>query len=379
MTGSPSSAKKTKLGGYYADPRSPIASTPLKRQRTTPHPTSEAKKDVQVAPIALDDDEAPATTRRLNMNVDDDEDETSTTDAKVDDAATEEKHKESNVDLFSPALKVEKTGRTSLQPSPPDSPGSPGEPDAEEPEDTSSVHKDEEAVELDFNPSDQPLQFCAHEIIGRFYFMKTLPHYDEVKELARPVALPAKHREAPKICLVLDLDETLVHCTIDDLPQADMKFPIEYDNTEYMVSVKRRPFMMEFLSQVSEWFEVVVFTASQRVYAEKLLNLLDPYNQFIQHRLYRESCLPVDGNYLKDLNVLGRDLAHVLLIDNSPHAFGYQVSNGIPIESWFSDENDTELLKLLPFLESLMHAEDVRPVVSKQFQIQRLIDTSMLE
>ena len=50
-------------------------------------------------------------------------------------------------------------------------------------------------------------------------------------------------------------------------------------------------------------------------------------------------------------------------------AFLFQIDNGIPIESWFDDADDTGLLALMPFLESLAVAEDVRPPIRKMFSL----------
>lgn len=49
--------------------------------------------------------------------------------------------------------------------------------------------------------------------------------------------------------------------------------------------VRKRPHLDHFLDEVSELFEVVVFTASHRAYADKLLDILDPDGRLFQYVL----------------------------------------------------------------------------------------------
>jgi hypothetical protein len=53
--------------------------------------------------------------------------------------------------------------------------------------------------------------------------------------------------------------------------------------------------------------------------------------------------------------------------------FRLQLDNGIPIESWFDDRGDTELLKLVRFLETIQHTGDVRPLVREKFKLHKLV------
>ncbi|KAF2314650.1 hypothetical protein GH714_028241 [Hevea brasiliensis] len=115
--------------------------------------------------------------------------------------------------------------------------------------------------------------------------------------------------------------KTLVHSTLEHCDDADFTFTVFFNMNEHTVYVKQRPFLHTFLERVAEMFEVVIFTASQSIYAAQLLDILDPDKKLISRRVYRESCIFTDGSYTKDLTVLGVDLAKVAIIDNSPQVF----------------------------------------------------------
>ena len=215
------------------------------------------------------------------------------------------------------------------------------------------------------------------EEMDSFLFMKYAPTIkDDYFEKKRPY-LPSQRDcgMEGRHTLVLDLDETLVHCSVDKVEHCDAIFPVTFNGDQYKVYMRKRPFFLEFLQRVAQDFEVVIFTASQQCYADKLLNLVDPDHKLIHHRLFRNHCINVEGNFVKDLRVLGRDLGKTMIIDNSPPAFTNQVNNGIPIVSWYNDKFDTELLKTLPVLQKLRTLQDVRPSIKKYFMTKKLLQT----
>ncbi|XP_061652218.1 CTD small phosphatase-like protein isoform X2 [Phyllopteryx taeniolatus] len=165
-----------------------------------------------------------------------------------------------------------------------------------------------------------------------------------------------------KKCVVIDLDETLVHSSFKPISNADFIVPVEIDGTVHQVYVLKRPHVDEFLQKMGELFECVLFTASLAKYADPVADLLDQWGVF-RARLFRESCVFHRGNYVKDLSRLGRELSNVIIVDNSPASYIFHPENAVPVQSWFDDMNDTELLDLLPFFEGLSKEDEVYGVL----------------
>ncbi|KAL0089538.1 NLI interacting factor [Phycomyces blakesleeanus] len=176
--------------------------------------------------------------------------------------------------------------------------------------------------------------------------------------LLDPIAPKDKGRK----CLVLDLDETLVHSAFKVVPQPDFVVPVEIDHQVHDVYVLKRPGVDAFMKRMGEIYEIVVFTASLSKYADPVLDIFDRHN-VVQHRLFRESCFNYKGNYVKDLSQLGRDLSKVIILDNSPASYIFHTANAVPVSSWFNDPHDSELLDLIPFLEDLATVDDVTDIL----------------
>ena len=102
-----------------------------------------------------------------------------------------------------------------------------------------------------------------------------LLRYDNVPR--KPAKMPDIHSTPPqaKKCLVLDLDETLVHSSFQPVAQAHYTIPVTIEGVVHNVFVIKRPGVDEFLRVVGEHYEVLIYTASLSKYADPLLDELD--------------------------------------------------------------------------------------------------------
>lgn len=115
---------------------------------------------------------------------------------------------------------------------------------------------------------------------------------------------------------------------------------------------------------MSKHYELVIYTASLRQYADPLMDIIDPEG-LCTSRLFRDHCTLHDMVYVKDLSQLGRHANNVILIDNSPNSYKLQPQNAVPIKTWYDDPEDVELSLLLPFLTELAYVPDVRTILSQ--------------
>lgn len=189
--------------------------------------------------------------------------------------------------------------------------------------------------------------------------------YEEAKRFQRPaqpinkVILSKVDRskleaDIDKKFLVLDLDETLVNAKFEG-DSANQKV---FDSSKVKIAI--RPHAAEFLKEMAEVWNLIVFTASDKKYADYVVDLLDPECKYIANVCYRNQCEAVSRHLVKDLRSFYSNHVkeeNMLIVDNRIVSFGYQIYNGIPILPFYGDMRDTELRGLKSYLKRLAQPE----------------------
>jgi hypothetical protein len=205
-----------------------------------------------------------------------------------------------------------------------------------------------------------------------------------------PIPLPAKELQlqgstSRRHTLVLDVDHTL------------LAFCDRWDHEDSRLETRRvilRPHVGEFMREMHELFEVVLWTASPASHAAAMAVLLERaaglppstyYDATVPWGCFdpmpslsradalrtRHTLVKGDANWyllsagqiidsmekLKYLPITGRDPDSVIMIDDSVRSFTLTPRSGIKISAFYGNAGDAALLELLPLLRAVAAAE----------------------
>ena len=139
---------------------------------------------------------------------------------------------------------------------------------------------------------------------------------------------------------------------------------LQIEDVVHFVYVAKRPGVDDFLLEMSKYYEIIIYTASLNKYADPLLDLLD-IHKVIRTRLFRESCVYYEGNYVKDMSLINRDLTQSIIVDNSPNSYIFHPENAIDCSSFIDDPYDRELEQIGACLVGIKDVKDVRNVCTQ--------------
>ena len=132
-----------------------------------------------------------------------------------------------------------------------------------------------------------------------------------------------------KLVLVLDLDQTILHTTITK------EYMEGYSNfiiNDISYCVKFRPYLNYMLECLYKKYEIHVYTMGNKVYANKIVKLIDPTRKYIGNRI-----LTRDENgigFKKDLNRLFSIHSNVVILDDRDDIWDYS-DNLILVKPYF--------------------------------------------
>ena len=145
--------------------------------------------------------------------------------------------------------------------------------------------------------------------------------------------LPKIDNSKYKYTLVLDLDETLIHCN---------------RNTNNGFILLLRPGLIEFLQKMKNLCELILFSFGTSSYVDSIIKVIEKKEKFFEYILDRNHGIYENGECIKNLDMLNRDLKNVIIIDDTYKYFKLHKENGICVKPFYGDnENDNNTLIVL--------------------------------
>lgn len=181
-----------------------------------------------------------------------------------------------------------------------------------------------------------------------------------------PLKSPKRKPIDERPILVLDLDETLIHSNFQPISNPDFICTYGEEHNKQLNYVRIRPGARELLNYLSLFYQIVIFTAGIERYAKEVIQKLDT-QKVVSKVFYRDSCIPSNRGYIKDLRVISSCLSRVIIVDNNPISFYVQPENGIECTTWIDDDFDSELFFLTNYLYFIRNDLDLRHSLLKTF------------
>ena len=198
-----------------------------------------------------------------------------------------------------------------------------------------------------------------------------------------------------KKLLLLDLDETLIHSEIrnkdnfhilnklkDKVNCYHKVFSYIDNNYLYYFDIFFRPHLFDFLHEIQNYFDIGIFTASSKGYADTIIDYIDPSHTIFNFRIYRDACINIQNSiFIKDLRIIKNyEANNIILLDNSLYSFINQQKNGMLVYSFYWDDKDDQLIKAKNFLIKYIYkAKDVREELDKWYYYNEFKRKSILK
>lgn len=182
-----------------------------------------------------------------------------------------------------------------------------------------------------------------------------------------------QYKNDEKILRVLDIDETLIHATKDELDRTADFMVFDY-------YIYRRPHLDQFLSEVKNNFLIAVWSSASDDYVDEVVEKIFPDDiklEFVWGRsrcTFRRNWKVIENRYfyesgrdhfhyikpLKKLKRQGFQLDRILIVDDTPHKCMDNYGNAIYPNPFTGNLEDDELLLLTKYLETLKLLRNVR-------------------